>query len=74
MHSNFTSQLAPLSQVVLGKLVPSLVLDDESYVKFLPSWSRIVFGLKEFGYLHLNATKPDTIGKSIPEPITSIGL
>ncbi|XP_033640540.1 epoxide hydrolase 1-like [Asterias rubens] len=72
MHSNFTSQLAPLSQVVLGKLVPSLVLDDESYGKFLPSWSRIVFGLKEFGYLHLNATKPDTIGHALTD--SPVGL
>lgn len=64
MHSNFITQTAPWSQVILGKLVPSLVLDNKSYGKYLPSWDRIVFGLKEFGYLHLHATKPDTLGES----------
>ncbi len=72
MHSNFITQTAPWSQVILGKLVPSLVLDNKSYGKYLPSWDRIVFGLKEFGYLHLHATKPDTLGHALTD--SPVGL
>ena len=65
MHVNQIALTPPLSQIVLGNLFPSLVLDDEAYGKFLPSWDLLVYALVEFGYFHLQATKPDTVGKFV---------
>lgn len=42
---------------------PSLIVSDEHASKVFPLKDHFSFILRESGYLHLQATKPDTIGK-----------
>ena len=63
MHSNFITVQPSLSQMILVKIFPSIVLDDEAYARALPSFENLGFWLQETGYLHIQATKPDTVGK-----------
>ncbi len=44
---------------------PSLFLSQEDQNVFKTIAEKIPFLLQEFGYMHLQATKPDTIGKDI---------
>lgn len=47
---------------LVGSFIPSLVVEKEHASKIYPlsqHWGRL---LEETGYLHIQATKPDTIG------------
>lgn len=64
LHTAFPVNLSKLSILtwILGGLWPSYVgqgLEDKMY----PAKDKINFLLEETGYMHLQATKPDTIGK-----------
>lgn len=60
-------ELGPLAMLKLfvGSYFPSLVLGDKPPVKAFPfpAWPKVVNLLQESGYMHLQGTKPDTIGK-----------
>ena len=48
---------------LLGSLLPSMLVPTDKVQLFFPLGSRFIQYLKESGYFHLPATKPDTIGK-----------
>ena len=48
---------------VIGAFIPSLVIDDEHHSKMYPMSHHVSRLLEETGYMHIQATKPDTVGK-----------
>lgn len=71
VHMNMMDvELGPLEglKMLLGSYFPSLLLGegDKALSNYMfPSWSRFLFLLQESGYMHLQATKPDTIGLAL---------
>jgi hypothetical protein len=51
-------------KVLLGSLWPSLIVDETHADKVYPLGQHYAYLLEESGYMHLQATKPDTLGKS----------
>nr|XP_046470969.1 juvenile hormone epoxide hydrolase 1-like [Neodiprion pinetum] len=69
IHLNACFSFAPSATIwtIFGSFVPSLTISDEHWSKMYPlshHWSRM---LEESGYLHLQATKPDTIGTALTD-------
>ena len=68
MHSTMTGALkfSGMAGVkfFVGMYAPSLVFDDpvRDYEKLYPFLDKFYFLVRETGYMHLQATKPDTIG------------
>ncbi|CAG2104904.1 unnamed protein product, partial [Medioppia subpectinata] len=56
-----------LGKYIVGAFVPSLVLDDPEREAPLvyPFWKHFSFLMRESGYMHIQATKPDTVGASL---------
>lgn len=44
-------------------LLPSLIVDKEHESKLYPVSKHLSFLIEETGYLHIQATKPDTVGE-----------
>lgn len=59
--------LYTLLKVVLGYVLPSAVYENptEDVDKVYPLFEKLLVLLRESGYLHLQATKPDTIGSAL---------
>lgn len=55
---------------VIGSIFPSLVVDSEHHSKMYPLSYHMSRLLEETGYMHLQATKPDTAG--IPHNMNKI--
>ncbi|XP_018570501.1 juvenile hormone epoxide hydrolase 1 [Anoplophora glabripennis] len=74
VHSNMCSTLTPLAQLktIIGSYFPSLVISEESEHKLYPLSEKYLYLVLETGYLHLQATKPDTIGVALRE--SPVGL
>ena len=65
IHLNMCMSNSLLSKMKLlaGSVWPSLVVDEKHKHKLYPLGDYISNALLEFGYMHLQATKPDTVGK-----------
>lgn len=66
-HTNAAMSLTPLSYIKLfiGSLFPSLVIDKKHEHKVYPIANSFHFMIFEGGYAHIQATKPDTVGKYV---------
>ncbi|KAG7202385.1 hypothetical protein KM043_018702 [Ampulex compressa] len=64
VHSNMcvVSMKEKLFWILLGAYIPSLVIEKEHYSKMYPLSHHASVLLEESGYMHLQASKPDTIG------------
>ncbi|CAG2179304.1 unnamed protein product [Oppiella nova] len=64
----------PLLKMLLGSYFPSLVLDntDRDYKKIYPLSEKFSTALRESGYFHIQATKPDTVGAALMD--SPVGL
>lgn len=64
-HSNFCFSVRYISlvKIILGSLYPPLVVTKEFENNLYPVLDLVRFYFKESGYLHIQGTKPDTIGK-----------
>lgn len=64
-HTNFPNIYTPLSYIkyLLGTIYSPWVVKPEHYNKVYPLRQKFEGKLRETGYLHLQATKPDTVGK-----------
>ncbi|KAF5292135.1 hypothetical protein FQA39_LY14090 [Lamprigera yunnana] len=73
-HSNMCGSQMPLSTIklLLGSLYPPLVVDEKHQDKMYPLGKIFSKLLLESGYMHLQATKPDTIGVALGD--SPIGL
>ena len=65
LHLNMIAVNTPSAnlKLIVANLVPSLVLEKKDYSKVIPIKERFGVLLKESGYMHIQATKPDTVGK-----------
>ena len=50
-------------RVLIGSVFPSLILPEKDHHRVWPAMERFYDTLEETGYFHLQATKPDTIGR-----------
>ena len=59
---------------ILGSYLPSLILDDpvKDYKKLYPIQDQLYFMMRESGYMHIQATKPDTVGAALHD--SPVGL
>ncbi|KAL1468132.1 hypothetical protein MTO96_025640 [Rhipicephalus appendiculatus] len=70
-HMNMMDvEFSPLMalKLLVGSFYPSLVLGDGERLvaaHALPLWPKLMYLLRESGYMHLHATKPDTIGLAL---------
>lgn len=64
MHSNFCFVNTPLAHTKLffGSFLSWLIVDDDIYDKVYPLSEKYMRWIEESGYMHIQATKPDTIG------------
>nr|XP_049706049.1 juvenile hormone epoxide hydrolase [Helicoverpa armigera] len=63
-HTNLALSLSPVSLGVwaLGSILPSAVVDSSVQDRMYPLLNIVEGLLRELGYLHLQTTKPDTVG------------
>ncbi|CAG9792548.1 unnamed protein product [Diatraea saccharalis] len=66
-HSNMVAILSPTITFfeLLGSIYPPLVVDSKLADRLYPQSDMYSFLMEESGYLHIQATKPDTIGISL---------
>ena len=64
LHVNMLASITPMGNIGLGlgSLWPSLLMPADKVHLVYPLGSKLIHVLQETGYLHLQATKPDTIG------------
>ncbi|KRT85408.1 hydrolase [Oryctes borbonicus] len=74
VHSNMCFLDSPLAtlKMVLGSIYPPAVVDKKYEEKLYPLSSLFEFLLLEFGYMHLQGTKPDTVGVGLND--SPVGL
>ncbi|NP_001161902.1 juvenile hormone epoxide hydrolase-like protein 5 precursor [Tribolium castaneum] len=74
VHSNMCFVNTPLSnlKLLLGSLYPPLIVSKEMESKIYPLSAFYSNVLLEFGYMHLQATKPDTVGVALND--SPVGL
>nr|XP_034825845.1 juvenile hormone epoxide hydrolase-like [Maniola hyperantus] len=56
-----------LFKTMIGALFPSLVVEPHLTDRMYPLSRHFAYILEEFGYLHLQATKPDTVGVALSD-------
>ncbi|XP_013166010.1 PREDICTED: juvenile hormone epoxide hydrolase-like [Papilio xuthus] len=68
-HDNgvFIQSGAATRKMILGAFFPSLVVEPHLADRMYPLSWLFSYALEEFGYLHLHATKPDSIGVSLSD-------
>uniref|UniRef100_A0A1L8DZA1 Epoxide hydrolase n=1 Tax=Nyssomyia neivai TaxID=330878 RepID=A0A1L8DZA1_9DIPT len=66
-HSNMCSARPPTYAIktFIASLYPEYFIPKEHVHFFYPFWKKFAFLLEETGYLHIQATKPDTIGTAL---------
>lgn len=64
IHSNFCMVSSSLANLLLmiGSVFPSFIVKEEEQSKTYPLLSKYMFIMEESGYMHIQATKPDTVG------------
>jgi hypothetical protein len=65
LHLNMVAVNSPAANLKLfvSALLPQLFLDQKDEWKVVPLGEKFMFLLQESGYLHIQATKPDTVGE-----------
>lgn len=72
-HANMCANLSPLANIkgFLASFYPSLFIAKEHEHFVFPLSKGFLYMIEESGYFHIQATKPDTIGKL---PTTTIEI
>lgn len=68
-HSNVGFTMSTKGTIVelLGSLYPSLIVDSHLAERMYPQSKKFSFMLEETGYLHIQASKPDTVGVALSD-------
>ncbi|GJQ78777.1 Jheh2 [Trypoxylus dichotomus] len=74
VHSNMCIVDSPpaVLKYLLASLYPSAIIDEKYQDKMYPVSKLLQYILLEFGYMHLQATKPDTVGVGLND--SPVGL
>uniref|UniRef100_T1IMH0 Epoxide hydrolase N-terminal domain-containing protein n=1 Tax=Strigamia maritima TaxID=126957 RepID=T1IMH0_STRMM len=59
-------------KMLLGSFWPSVLVEDKDYNKLYPVADKFIEALSETGYMHIQATKPDTVGVGLND--SPVGL
>ncbi|XP_054163312.1 epoxide hydrolase 1-like [Oppia nitens] len=62
----------PLIRYIIGAYIPSLFLTTDEYSLMYPFWEKFTFLLRESGYMHIQSTKPDSVGTALTD--SPVGL
>lgn len=64
LHTNMPAVMTPKStlKLLIGSFYPPLVVSKEHESKVYPLGKKFAYLLEESGYMHIQATKPDTVG------------
>ncbi|XP_054156347.1 epoxide hydrolase 1-like [Oppia nitens] len=62
-----TNKGLSLIKSIIGAYFPQLVFDnpEADYKKMFPFWENIRFMVRESGYMHIQSTRPDTVGAAM---------
>lgn len=73
-HTNMPISSRSISTVklLLGSLFPSLIMDEKHVHRVYPLKNLFSYLIRESGYFHLQATKPDTIGVGLTDSPTGL--
>lgn len=66
LHTNMPfvmPNVVDMVQLAVGSVFPSVVCSEYEQQYVYPVTARYLYILEETGYLHIQATKPDTIGE-----------
>ncbi|KAL4721329.1 hypothetical protein ACJJTC_000457, partial [Scirpophaga incertulas] len=68
-HTNMPFSLSPVMSVfqLLGSIYPRMIVADHLASRMYPMSSHVSYLLEETGYLHIQATKPDTVGTALQD-------
>lgn len=68
-HTNmaYVSNTCSTIKTLIGSVFPSLIMDSSLADRMYPLTSFIAYFLEEFGYMHIQATKPDTVGVALAD-------
>ncbi|KAJ0171963.1 hypothetical protein K1T71_012726 [Dendrolimus kikuchii] len=68
-HTNmaFVTTNCGFIKTLVGAFIPSLIIDSHLADRMYPLTSFFAYVLEEFGYFHLQATKPDTVGVALTD-------
>ncbi|XP_068634007.1 juvenile hormone epoxide hydrolase-like [Battus philenor] len=74
LHTNMPLSSRPISVVkaLVGSLFPSLSVDPKYVNRIYPLKNLLSYILRESGYFHIQATKPDTIGVALTDSPTGL--
>ncbi|XP_025832017.1 juvenile hormone epoxide hydrolase 2-like [Agrilus planipennis] len=75
VHSNLCRIVytaLPRIQLLIGSIFPSLIVEEEHEKLVYPLSETIMFLISESGYMHIQATKPDTVGVGLND--SPVGL
>ncbi|XP_054163309.1 epoxide hydrolase 1-like [Oppia nitens] len=61
-----------LIRYIIGAYIPSLFLTTDEYSLMYPFWEKFTFLLRESGYMHIQSTKPDSVGTALTD--SPVGL
>ncbi|XP_050294838.1 juvenile hormone epoxide hydrolase 2-like [Anthonomus grandis grandis] len=74
-HSNMCvcdSNICHLKNFLVGTMYPSLVATEEEMPHYAPVPSKMAYLILESGYMHIQSTKPDTVGTALRD--SPVGL
>ncbi|XP_063394557.1 juvenile hormone epoxide hydrolase-like [Cydia fagiglandana] len=68
-HTNFAMVQSPYAmvQMLLGSVLPSLVVEPHLVERLYPLGKTFSSLMEESGYMHIQATKPDTVGVALSD-------
>ncbi|XP_011250832.1 juvenile hormone epoxide hydrolase 1 [Camponotus floridanus] len=67
VHLNMCSSSVKSSLLwwLIGAFIPQLVVDNQHYSRMYPLSDHLSYLIEETGYMHIQASKPDTIGTAV---------
>ncbi|XP_072946427.1 juvenile hormone epoxide hydrolase-like [Epargyreus clarus] len=73
-HNNmpFVQNGRTMFRTVIGAFIPSLIVESHLADRLYPLSKTFSFLMEEFGYFHLQATKPDTVGVGLTDSPTGL--
>ncbi|XP_011558628.3 juvenile hormone epoxide hydrolase [Plutella xylostella] len=68
-HSNmaYVNNLCTMLKTLIGSIMPSLIVEEHLADRMYPLGTWLSYVMEEFGYMHLQSTKPDTVGVGVSD-------
>lgn len=63
INMSFFQSTGARVRTLIGTVFPSLIVGPETRSRMYPLYNFFSYCMEEFGYMHIQATKPDTVGE-----------